>query len=83
MEDTPYDGQVHLPDMPGIEALRRLRADPATADIPVVVISADATTGLVNRLRAEGAVDYLAPKPFDIGQLLALVDEHTTGRHPA
>jgi DNA-binding response OmpR family regulator len=48
----------------------------------VVVISADATTGLVNRLRAEGAADYLA-KPFDIGQLLALVDEHTTGRHPA
>jgi PAS domain S-box-containing protein len=73
---------LNLPDMPGVEALRRLRADPATADIPVVVISADATPGQVSRLRAEGAVDYLA-KPFDIGQLLALVDEHTTGRHPA
>ena len=29
-----------LPDMPGIEVLRALRADPVTADVPVVVISA-------------------------------------------
>jgi PAS domain S-box-containing protein len=69
---------LNLPDMSGTEALRRLRADPVTADIPVVVISADATAGQISRLRAEGAVDYLA-KPFDIERLLELVDEHAIG----
>ena len=72
---------LNLPDMPGVEALRRLRADQATADIPVVIVSADATPGQIHRLRAEGAVDYLA-KPFEIDQLLALVDEHTRARQP-
>ncbi len=70
---------LNLPDMSGTEALRRLRADPVTANIPVVVISADATAGQISRLRAEGAVDYLA-KPFDIDRLLELVDEHAIGR---
>jgi CheY-like chemotaxis protein len=71
---------LDLPDMPGAEVLRRLRADPATASIPVVVISADATPGQISRLRAEGAVAYLA-KPFDVDRLLAAVDEHA--RAPA
>src|SRR4029078_11257652 len=31
----------HLPDIPGVEVLRRLRGDPRTARIPVVVVSAD------------------------------------------
>jgi CheY-like chemotaxis protein len=70
---------LDLPDMPGAEALRRLRADPATASIPVVVISADATPGQISRLRAEGAVAYLA-KPFDVDRLLAIVDEHALAR---
>jgi PAS domain S-box-containing protein len=70
---------LNLPDMPGAEALRRLQADPATASIPVVVISADATPGRIARLRAEGAVDYL-PKPFEISRLLALVDEYAVRR---
>jgi PAS domain S-box-containing protein len=69
---------LNLPDMPGAEALRRLQADPETKHIPVVIVSADATSGQVSRLQAEGAVDYLA-KPFDIAQLLALVDEHALG----
>jgi CheY-like chemotaxis protein len=34
---------LHLPDIPGDEVLRRLRTSGRTADIPVVVISADAT----------------------------------------
>ena len=64
---------LNLPDMSGSEALRRLRADPVTKDIPVVIVSADATAGQIARLKAEGAADYIA-KPFDIAQLTHLVD---------
>ncbi|MGQ0520966.1 MAG: ATP-binding protein [Actinomycetota bacterium] len=68
---------LHLPDMSGEEVLRRLRADARTAAIPVVVLSADATVGQVERIRAGGASDYLT-KPFDIPHLLGIIDG--TGR---
>jgi len=64
---------LDLPDMPGDEVLRRLRADPRTATTRVVVVSADATPRQVERLLALGADDYLS-KPFDIARLLALID---------
>lgn len=64
---------LHLPDVSGEEVLRRLRADPQTSATPVVVLSADATSGRMQRLRANGATDYLA-KPFDIARLLAVID---------
>jgi hypothetical protein len=53
--------------------LEQLRAEPLTCDIPVVVISADATPQQQERLRAAGVADYLT-KPFDIERLLAIVD---------
>ena len=64
---------LHLPDMSGEEVLARLRAEPRTSATPVVVLSADATPGQVQRLRANGATDYLT-KPFDISRLLAVID---------
>ncbi len=72
---------LHLPDMSGEELLARLRADPATRDIPVVVLSADATPGHVERLLADGARAYLT-KPLDLGEFLALVDE-VLGQDPS
>ena len=65
---------VHLPDLPGIEVLRRLQAASETQNIPVVVISADATRSQVDRLLAAGARAYLT-KPFDVKKLLAVLDE--------
>ena len=64
---------LHLPDVSGEEVLRRLRADLRTSATPVVVLSADATPGQLQRLRANGATDYLT-KPFDIPRLLAVID---------
>jgi signal transduction histidine kinase/ActR/RegA family two-component response regulator len=64
---------LHLPDINGDEVLRRLRADPRTARIPVVVVSADATTASVERLRAAGADAYLT-KPLDVDEFLAVVE---------
>jgi CheY-like chemotaxis protein len=64
---------LHLPDLSGEEILKELRADPRTSATPVVVLSADATHGQVQRLRAVGANDYLT-KPFDIPRLLEVID---------
>jgi CheY-like chemotaxis protein len=64
---------LHLPDLPGRDVLHRLRADPRTRDIPVVIVSADATPGRVRQLREEGAFAYVT-KPLDLQQFLDVVD---------
>jgi PAS domain S-box-containing protein len=65
---------LHLPDIPGTEVLRRLQENPATRDIPVVVISADATHGSIEKLLRSGARAYLT-KPLDVDQFLETVTE--------
>ena len=65
----------HLPDLPGEVVLQRLRADPRTASIPVVVVSADATESQIRHFRDAGAADYLT-KPLDLRRLLALLDQY-------
>jgi PAS domain S-box-containing protein len=64
---------LHLPDLPGEMVLHELRSDDRTRDIPVLVISADATTRRVDRLRSAGVRDYLT-KPLDVDQFLTAVD---------
>ncbi|HYW14369.1 MAG TPA: PAS domain S-box protein [Longimicrobium sp.] len=64
---------LHLPDVQGDEVLRRLRADPRTAGIPVVMISADATPRTIDRLLAQGADGYLT-KPLDVDEFLSTID---------
>jgi PAS domain S-box-containing protein len=66
---------LNLPDMQGEEVLARLHADPATAEVPIVVISADATSGQRARLVDAGARDFIT-KPFDVDRLLQIVDEY-------
>lgn len=68
---------LHLPDLTGEEVLARLRADPRTCDIPVAVLSADATAGHIRRLRVAGATEYLT-KPLEIAQLFAIVEKIAT-----
>lgn len=65
---------LDLPDMHGSEVLRRLRQQPATAETPVIVISADATPSQIERMLAAGARDYLT-KPFEIRRFLLMFDE--------
>jgi CheY-like chemotaxis protein len=60
---------LHLPDIWGDEVLRRLRADAATRQIPVIMLSADATPVQISRLLSAGAQSYLT-KPLDYQQLL-------------
>jgi CheY-like chemotaxis protein len=54
--------------------LAELRADSATAAIPVVILSADATRRQRERLLALGARAYLT-KPLDVRSFLASVDD--------
>jgi signal transduction histidine kinase/CheY-like chemotaxis protein len=63
---------LHLPDVPGAVLFERLQANPSTRDIPVVVISADATDRQVKRLLDAGAADYLT-KPLDLRRFIELV----------
>ena len=65
---------LHLPDLHGHDVLRQLQADPCTRDIPVVVISADASRGQVQRLLGAGARTYLT-KPLDRTRLLVILDD--------
>jgi CheY-like chemotaxis protein len=64
---------MHLPDLGGEEVLAQLRADEPTSDIPVVVLSADATEGQSERLASAGAQAYLT-KPISVRRLLETVD---------
>jgi CheY-like chemotaxis protein len=64
-----------LPDTSGEQILRQLAATPATAAIPVVILSGDSGRPTVNELHAAGAANFLA-KPFDIHQLLAIIDRY-------
>ena len=72
----------HLPDVDGDVVVRLLAADPRTRDIPVVMLSADASPGQIRALREAGVRDYLT-KPIDVARLLALVDAIVAGPAPA
>jgi len=73
---------LNLPDMHGSEVLEKLQSNPETAELPVVVLSADATPSQIERLLTTGARNYLT-KPFDIDPFLAVVDEMVSNRAPA
>lgn len=64
---------LHLPDIQGDEVLQRLKSDPATSQIPVVMVSADATSKQIERLRTAGVAGYVT-KPFDIQRLISLIE---------
>ncbi|MBI3721650.1 MAG: response regulator, partial [Fimbriimonas ginsengisoli] len=66
---------LHLPDLMGDEVLRRLKSDPATSSIPVVIVTADATARQIKALFAAGAAEYLT-KPLDFKMLVAVLEEH-------
>jgi len=69
---------LHLPDSDGEEVLERLAADPRTAAIPVVVVTANALAGKHEKLLAAGADAFLT-KPLDVRAFLAVIDQLLTG----
>jgi two-component system, NtrC family, sensor kinase len=61
---------VLLPDGDGLDFLAALRADPATAALPVMLLSTEAEVGARVRGMSAGADEYVG-KPYDVGQLVA------------
>ncbi len=64
---------LQLPDIDGLDVLRQLQQDPTLAAIPVVVVSADASSGQMQEALQAGALHYVT-KPVDVAHFLALVD---------
>jgi CheY-like chemotaxis protein len=60
-------------DMSGEEALTRLRADPATRDIPVLAVSAETDYEAIGRIRALEIQGFVT-KPIDVGRFLSEID---------
>jgi two-component system cell cycle response regulator DivK len=63
---------IQLPKLSGLDATARLRADPATAGIPIIVITSFAMAGDEQRARQAGATAYLA-KPYSPRELLEVI----------
>lgn len=72
---------IHLPDMHGTDLLRHLR-DQGLGDIPVVVVTADATRSQAREMLRLGAKAYLT-KPIEIFEFLNVVDAVLDGREIA
>jgi PAS domain S-box-containing protein len=66
---------LNLPDTHGSKVLERLKSDPETRDIPVIVLSADATRKQIEEMLVKGADKYLT-KPFNINDLITLFDQY-------
>ena len=66
---------IQLPDIDGIEALRRLRADERTASVSVLALTAQAMHGDREHFLATGFDGYIS-KPVDVVELLGTVRKH-------
>jgi PAS domain S-box-containing protein len=64
---------IHLPDINGHEVCRRLKEDPATRSIPVLIVSASAMPAEIDSMIQAGAASYLT-KPLDIPLFLSTID---------
>jgi CheY-like chemotaxis protein len=70
---------VSMPEMDGLEAIRQLRADSSTADIPVIAVSAVAS----REEMIEAGCWAFVPKPFRLDDLLQMVEDLVAVRNTA
>ena len=78
VDETPVDLlilDVMMPGMDGMEVLRRLRADPRTAEMRVVMFSAVADRNFIDEAIRKGATDYWVKASFDFNQLKDRIED--------
>ena len=71
---------INLPGMDGLQAVRRLKSDIATRDIPIIAVSSDDSTELSVRAYAAGCDDFFA-KPLDINKVISTLDQYLRPLH--
>ena len=64
---------INLPGMSGLDAMKVLRGDPATAHIPIIALSANAVPRDIERGLDAGFFNYIT-KPIKVGQLMDAID---------
>ena len=64
---------IQLPGIDGIEALRRIRAQPALADVPVIAVSASVMPDDQRHIVSSG-FDAFVPKPISLKPFVAVVE---------
>ena len=72
---------IHLPGMNGIEARKVLRGDPATAEIPVVAVTASVMQQDRKQITEAGFEGYIG-KPINLQEFLATVRDMLEGKPP-
>ena len=67
---------MNLPVLDGWSAAGLIRADPATATVPIIALTAHAMSGDKDKAIAAGCTDYCS-KPVDFSDLLAKIDKYS------
>ena len=70
---------IQMPDVDGVEAVRRLRDDPATREVVIIAFTAYAMKGDEQKLKAAGCDGYIA-KPIDVASFAQTVQMHVNAR---
>jgi CheY-like chemotaxis protein len=68
---------IQIPEIDGLEVIKRLRADQRFAQTPIIAVTALAMPGDRERCLVAGATDYLA-KPIRLRQLVARIEQLLT-----
>ncbi|MGI4766619.1 MAG: response regulator [Janthinobacterium lividum] len=66
---------MNLPTVDGWTAAAMIRADPGTARLPIIALTAHAMSGDKEKAVAAGCTDY-CPKPIDFSDLLGKIERH-------
>lgn len=71
---------LNLPDMNGEQVLRRLKSDPATADVRVVAVTGEILSDRAKELKALGVLETLV-KPYKLTEITALLERSFAGKN--
>jgi CheY-like chemotaxis protein len=85
MEQTKPDVitcDIFMPGMNGFEVLEAIKSEPATAEIPVIMLTAIGQEKDTARAKALGADDYIT-KPFGTTNLVETIERQLAGRRGA